>query len=431
MAYGFINNNSISSSSNGGRGIFIDVNSDRTNVTSNSITMSGVSSGVYGYRGVNVLIDCAGKIINGSNTASSYGVYVNYDNYTVKNCIVDRFSTGVYVNEAEYAVLNNNTIYASYSGGYGMRVYGASSVSNSLINNTVIASGNSHGINIGNGRFNTIDCGGKSIIGSNDANRYGVLINTRETILKNCVISNFTISLVFSSSWPGTSYDGIVFNNTFIPNDAKSNDLVELSAVSGNNLFYWNNFTNTSGSYVKDLNGTNKFNTTIGSSGEGNIWFNILNGSVNVSGSVNSSISGLYIGGSGTGYPYNSSNSESKVSADVVDYAPLTNNSNVSGASSLSCGIISACSYILNTNLTSSGDCFTISTSDVNIDCNGYTIFGDNSSGSKGVYSTSGDLIIKNCNFVNFSSSIVLEAITNAQFINFTVTSTFATGRGL
>jgi hypothetical protein len=74
------------------------------------------------------------------------------------------------------------------------------------------------------------------------------------------------------------------------------------------------------------LNGSNYYNTTINGNGEGNIWHDVMNGSVDTSGNIYSTgYPSLYIGKYGTGYPYNSTNSFGKISGNVVDYAPLTN----------------------------------------------------------------------------------------------------------
>jgi len=111
--------------------------------------------------------------------------------------------------------------------------------------------------------------------------------------------------------------------NTTLVSGSRVGRLLDISSDSDSNTFCWNNFTQTSGLYVKDLNGGNFYNSSA-CDGEGNIWTNVINGSVQVTGVNNSSISGLYIGHSGTGYPYNNTNAQGKLSGNVVDYAPLT-----------------------------------------------------------------------------------------------------------
>ena len=97
-----------------------------------------------------------------------------------------------------------------------------------------------------------------------------------------------------------------------------------LSISGNNNLIYWNNFTSTNGLYVDDLNGFNKYNTTISGQPEGNIWPNVMDGSVAINGSTLSLYgNSLVVGSGGAGYPYDSTTSQGKVSSGVVDYAPL------------------------------------------------------------------------------------------------------------
>jgi hypothetical protein len=67
---------------------------------------------------------------------------------------------------------------------------------------------------------------------------------------------------------------------------------------------------------------------------EGNIYFNVVSGEVDISGAVPAGgLAGYYLGDSGTGYPYDENTSLGKVSSGLVDYAPLTPYSSSSSAS--------------------------------------------------------------------------------------------------
>ena len=123
-------------------------------------------------------------------------------------------------------------------------------------------------------------------------------------------------------------YADAVVNSTFRNNTLAggSPDEAYLTAPSSGNTFYWNNFTATSGYYVQDLNGGNYYNTSIGAQPAGNLWANVLNGSVVIKGSMATPWPGLYYGFVGSGYPYNSTNSQGKLSGAITDYAPLTRN---------------------------------------------------------------------------------------------------------
>ena len=119
-------------------------------------------------------------------------------------------------------------------------------------------------------------------------------------------------------------------NNTLINNTIYNGiSLLDFDVNTGTNTICLNNFSSVGSptTYVNDLKGTNFYNCTYASKKQGNIYANVLNGSVAVQGTVNSSITGLYIGTQGAGFPYSNSTSGGKFScnfAGCADYAPLT-----------------------------------------------------------------------------------------------------------
>jgi len=136
--------------------------------------------------------------------------------------------------------------------------------------------------------------------------------------------SNSTSS---SSSNIGTyltySASNTLIRNTFA--SGASQPTVYIYSSSGN-TFALNNFTTaTSSYYIQDQvpPSTNFYNTTVGGINQGNIYPNVMSGSVQVSGTIASSIPGLYVGNSGTGYPYGPSTSGGKMQG-ATDNAPLT-----------------------------------------------------------------------------------------------------------
>ncbi len=164
----------------------------------------------------------------------------------------------------------------------------------------------------------TLDCQNHSITGNNSASSYGIYVAGANAAVSNCQISNFTDALHLSGA-----DNGAYSNNTFI---ASSNAHVYMDAVSYGNVISANNFTGDPAYYVYDLNGGNSLNGTAASHPQGNIYSNVMNGSVTVI-SFNrtaSSIPGLFIGDIGSGYPYNSTTSQGKVFGSGADYAPLT-----------------------------------------------------------------------------------------------------------
>ncbi|HPD81692.1 MAG TPA: right-handed parallel beta-helix repeat-containing protein [Candidatus Pacearchaeota archaeon] len=193
--------------------------------------------------------------------------------------------------------------------------------SNNTFSNITASSNTSFGLNIENSLKNTF----LDITASSNANAGLYLNSVSNNTLSNInIISNAKRNEISVFGLTDSDFNSIS-NSTFI-SLYKNVTLVYLTSDCNSNTFYGNNFTETSGYYVEDLNGLNYYNTTINGVGEGNIWYNVMNGQVEIKGSVFSTLNpSLYIGDSGTGYPYNSINSFNKISENVVDYAPLTN----------------------------------------------------------------------------------------------------------
>ena len=120
----------------------------------------------------------------------------------------------------------------------------------------------------------------------------------------------------------GLNTGNLLINNTIL----NATNLLYLDAGASSNTFCLNNFTSAT-TYVQDTNGSNFYNCTYDGKNQGNIYANVMNESVDIRGNVSSSISNLYIGFVGTGYPYSNTTSEGKFScnfASCQDNAPLT-----------------------------------------------------------------------------------------------------------
>ncbi|MEM4714440.1 MAG: right-handed parallel beta-helix repeat-containing protein, partial [Candidatus Nanoarchaeia archaeon] len=88
--------------------------------------------------------------------------------------------------------------------------------------------------------------------------------------------------------------------------------------------------------------------------------------------------------------------------------------------------ITSSGKYTLNTNLTETQSgrniCIDIQASDVILDCNGFSITGNNVAGTKGIFSNSNNNItIKNCIISNYEDGIEFIATQNSTFFNNTI----------
>ncbi|MEM4555144.1 MAG: right-handed parallel beta-helix repeat-containing protein, partial [Candidatus Anstonellaceae archaeon] len=207
-----------------------------------------------------------------------------------------------------------------------------------------------------------------------------------------------------------------VRNNTFI-NNTISNATLALVYIDSNataNVFSLNNFTNTSGYYVQDLNGSNHYNTTINGVPAGNIYFNVINGSVHIVGSVPSVFPGLFYGSAGFGYPYSQATSQGKVSGNVYDYGPLTNISTLCMELKVPNSV-----YTLNANASINGStCFVVSAQNVTLDCNGFSIIGNRTPNTYGIFSNQFNTTVKNCIISSFYAGIYFSSATNGSLLN-------------
>ncbi|MFA5077461.1 MAG: LamG-like jellyroll fold domain-containing protein, partial [Candidatus Micrarchaeia archaeon] len=470
LLYGSCNSNTLTNvtgrniaSGAAGYGIQVSTNSNNNHFIGVSAS-ANQSSGIYIDGGSNAFIDCAGGLIEGTNTSNTWGVYTNQFNTTIKNCNINGFDVGIYYNGAHNGTIENNNInvtvnnYVNPTYSTAILLYGAhfntlnnniayskdgigiflaTASNNTVLNNSgvsnskagfalyVNSNGNqiidSKGISTGSygffshsssnniitnsngttgavGGFYFTDNsnthtilnstgtsgaeGGIYVAGSSNnkiinstgtAGTYGnlylqvsdnnsiegstflsstsysvfVYSGSDNNTFTNCQISGknnaYGALLIYASNYDNTianstinglgatyaaslqagTFTGNIFiNNTFL----NATNLLLFDAGASNNIICLNNFSDSGTSpttYITDSNGSNFYSCTYDGKNQGNIYPNVLNGSVEIKGSVNSSIGGLYIGASGAGYPYNSTNSLGKMIGGV-DSAPLT-----------------------------------------------------------------------------------------------------------
>ena len=343
-------------------GIYFDSSSNNNLIYNTNVT-SLANAGISVNSGENNTIDCQGKSIIGANTSGKYGIYSSQFNTTIRNCNISNFATGIYFEGADNGTIENTTTHttAAYSlpSGNGIYLYNganyntitgssgyslagrgimlSSSSSYNTISNSTGTAGTYGGIYLySSSNYNTISnstgtagtFGGIYLyISSNNTisnsqingkdNTYGALF-----IYSNCAnntIANSTINGLAATRavtfQTGSNTGNLLINNTIL----NATTLLYLDANASGNTFCLNNFTATSGAYVTDLNGSNFYNCTYDSKNQGNIYANVMNGSVAIFGIVTSSIPPLYIGVGA----YDWTSSQGKM-AGGVDYAPLT-----------------------------------------------------------------------------------------------------------
>jgi parallel beta-helix repeat protein len=150
---------------------------------------------------------------------------------------------------------------------------------------------------------------------------YGAINNT----IANNTIDGLGGDTAIALIAPWNDVTKYVIGNVFYNNTvSNAGTLLYIEEDNYDNLFYWNTFS-AAPAYVNDLAGGNIYNTTMAGQGEGNLYANVMDGTVAVQGDSPSGYgSSLYVGTTGDGYPYNYESSGGLVSANVVDYAPLT-----------------------------------------------------------------------------------------------------------
>ncbi len=126
-----------------------EICSDCTNaLNNNSYFKVYLNASVLNYTGTcidnpenftNKIFDCRGHTIDGDDSGSGHGIYLNGKNWdTIRNCTVTDFSIGVYLISSINNNLINNT--ANSNGNHG--IYLDSSINNILIDNTANSNGN-------------------------------------------------------------------------------------------------------------------------------------------------------------------------------------------------------------------------------------------------------------------------------------------------
>jgi parallel beta-helix repeat protein len=302
----------------------------------------------------NVTILCNNHSISGPNNFFTNGIKSIANQTTVKECNISRYGIGVLFIGADGGEISN-----THAAGIAYGIYLSTSSNNTIANCTGNAPGSGYGVYFAAGSdynviTNTAGTGAFGITHSQSSNN--IITNSRATSLganpgmaiTGSANNSFLNITANSASGHGiymdTSADNVIADstvasaagnglgivdctgNTFANNTLSSNGTeLTTDAASGNNLFYWNNFTATTGLYVNDTNGSNIYNTIINGKQEGNIYANVMSGAVQVQGNETSSYGqGLYIGVNGTGLPYGAIASQGKIAGSAVDYAPLT-----------------------------------------------------------------------------------------------------------
>jgi len=340
----------------------------------------------------NKIFDCNGKIIDGDDSGTDYGIYLsNKKNNVIRNCVVSDFYDGIYLNYSEENFIINNT--ATKNGdynyyGYGIHLY--YSKANIVENNTATENGLA-GIRLENSNYNNI------------SNNY-------------CALNK--------------NYDGIYMtsssNNRIISNTLTMNDDSGLWIVSCDNNYIFNN--------TITLNGM--FNTSSNPTGYG----------MYIRGSVNNTLEDN-IFCDNLNYDIDSDD-DSKHNIKINNSCDRINNYADEGKSSgctYKCPVICTCESCKECNKRLTQNCSVVTLianiTDYNkaggtcinnpenfnnkiFDCNGNKIDGDDMEFDYGIYlEGKSDIEIRNCNITDFKYGIYVKSSSNVFVVNSTINS--------
>ncbi|RLJ00558.1 MAG: hypothetical protein DRP06_01925 [Candidatus Aenigmatarchaeota archaeon] len=209
-----------------------------------------------------IILNCNGTTISGNT--SGYGINLtNYNNATIKNCIVMNFSNGIRLYNSSDNNLTNNTV---NDNNYGISIL-SSSNNNQITNNTANNNSN-HGIYLYSSSNNTLT---NNTINNNSENGIRLYNSSNNNLTNNLANDNNMGIYLYLSS-----------NNQLINNTA-NNDINGIYLYySSNNIVYNNFFNNTNnfnfvGTNQNHWNKTKQNGTRIYTNGTqigGNYWTN-------------------------------------------------------------------------------------------------------------------------------------------------------------
>ena len=132
------------------------------------------------------------------------------------------------------------------------------------------------------------------------------------------------------------------------------------------------------------------------------------------------------------GNEMNSFNALHKPSLFILMLALLAGNLFPAGAGNVTCGTplnVTGALYTMNNSSSISGaTCFNVSAANVTIDCKGFSVAGNNSTGTYGFYTSQVNTTVRNCNVSNFFYGIYFYGATDGLIQNVTASGSYTTG---
>jgi len=417
--------------------------------TANTIYAMNVSSSsietCFNVSAENVTLDCAGFSITGEGTRN--GIYSDQFNTTIGNCTISNFDAPILFNGATYGTINNVTLEVSVaceSACAGIDLDFESD--NNQISDITIVSPSPDGIGIylsesANNKFSRVNI---------TAGYSGIYFNPSP----NNTFTNFTIrSLLFAGVYIYHSPNNTISNSVISSTDSfgiyvlasnsinnqilnstifsTTNYSIMLEYDASNNSFLGNNIT--SDLWISDDAGGNFFNDST----SGNIW-NTANGTPAADLFDITSSMGTWADG-GTSLPLSEASVPDYWSGAGEDGHPWVGGGisclpemSLSQADMPAVLACAGSTYTLTENVSIAGSgALTVSAENVSIDCAGYSITGNNSTATYGIYSDQFNTTIKNCGVSNFHHGIYFNSARNGTIQDTNSSSTRASGYGI
>ncbi len=207
-----------------------DTITSNTTMTENlSSTTTCITIGAH-----EITLDCAGFVITGNRSASTYAIYSNaYDNLTIKNCEVANYSSGMFISNSENARLINNTARDNQHYGIDFSTVPDSKIENNTVYNNVGAnlalSANSNRVTIKNNNLTNSSAGwGIYISSSHNITSENNIAHTSATAYMTIDAHNitFTNDTILGTTSAGFSIRG---NSTTITNITSASATTDLN----------------------------------------------------------------------------------------------------------------------------------------------------------------------------------------------------------
>lgn len=365
----------ISITGGGTNGIGIEIQSD--NCIINSCNILSMKTGIYVNNADKTVI--TNSLLFGN---ANYGIHLNlgdYSNITGNSCINNTLY-GIYLYDSDHVIMSNNGCNSNSDTG----IYLSSANYNTLTSNGC-TSNLKNGIYITLGSYNTISSNTLNNNDSNTANpQAGLYVTTNSdfnTISANTVNNN-------NNAGAGNTYGILIATNDCNENVISGNN------ANGNDIDYEDEGTDTTVVYYVQT--PDELQDAIDSIGSGTGKIIITSGTISITSSIDVDGGGAYIiQGQGI-------NTILKPSTDDISAFHITN--------AKSCTISDLKVDISNytgTGITNAG-IWIAETSNNQCIMERITIIGNGTSSESGIYTTSNNNIIRNCNVNTLSSGIVI-----------------------